>query len=90
MGRRNRLNEFMPMDVIVTAQAQSSRTMLRESGMSGAVRSSQLCQIDAEIATERRKKFAVAGEDWKTRRGRSGKEYAAWDKLTEQLFMRRK
>ena len=34
MGRRNRLNEFMPIDVIVTTPAHSSRTMLRESGMS--------------------------------------------------------
>jgi hypothetical protein len=64
----------MPMDVIVTTQAQSSRTMLWESGMSKAERSSQLCQIGAEITTECRKKFVVAGEDWKTRRGKSGKE----------------
>jgi hypothetical protein len=52
MGLRNRLNEFMPMDVIVTTPAQRSRTMLRESGMSKAARSAQLCQIDAEITTE--------------------------------------
>jgi hypothetical protein len=36
MGRRNRLNEFMPIEVIVTTPAQRSRTMLRESRISGA------------------------------------------------------
>ncbi len=39
MGRKNRLNEFMPMDVIVTTPAQRRRTILRESGMSKAARS---------------------------------------------------
>jgi hypothetical protein len=35
--------------------------MLRERGMFGAARSSQLCQINAEITTEE-KKFAVEAE----------------------------
>src|ERR671922_856286 len=74
MGRRNRLNEFMPMDVIVTTQAQSSRTMLWESGMSKAERSSQLCQIGAEITTECRKKFVVAGGGLEKRPGKKGKK----------------
>jgi hypothetical protein len=39
MGLRNRLNEFMPIDVIVTTPAQRSRIMLWESGMSKAARS---------------------------------------------------
>jgi hypothetical protein len=39
MGRKNRLNEFMLMDVIVTTPAQRRRTILRESGMSKAARS---------------------------------------------------
>ncbi len=57
MGRRNRLNEFMPIDVMVTTPAQRSRTILRESGMAAAARSCQLCQINGEITTERREKF---------------------------------
>jgi hypothetical protein len=36
MGRRNRLNEFMLIDVMVTTPAQRSSTMLRESGMARA------------------------------------------------------
>jgi UDP-3-O-acyl-N-acetylglucosamine deacetylase len=64
MGRRNRLNEFMPMDVMVTTPAQRSRTMLRESGISEAARLLQLCQINAKITIERGKKFAVAPKDW--------------------------
>jgi hypothetical protein len=63
MGLRNRLNEFMPIDVIVTTPAQRSRTLLLESGMLGAARSRQLCQIKAEITIELHKKFSLAAED---------------------------
>jgi hypothetical protein len=65
MGRRNRLNEFMPMDVIVTTPAQSSRTILRESGMAKAVQSSQLCQINPKITTEWPQK-SDGIKDWMT------------------------
>src|SRR5574341_214185 len=62
IGLRNRLNEFMPMEVIVTTPAQRSRTMLRERGMSRAAQSRQLWQIDTEITIDGHKKLAAAAE----------------------------
>ena len=52
MGLRNWLNEFMPIDVIVTTQAQRSKTMLRERGMlRGPIITAM--EIDGEITVER-------------------------------------